>query len=345
MIGLARRWADSSWADPSRIAASLGVFAGSPACAEQTGDCTLFHLPLPRHRPGSASRKGWQAARTPGGLPVLLCGHIDNTDELATRLGLAGPVLHRSPERLYAAAFQQWGDDADLHIVGHYAALVALADGRVRMARSPLGGNPLFYAADHTGMVACSVYRPIFAAGWPQRLRPDSLLGTIGLRFDDDGEATPFEGVRQVPDGAIVHLSSAGATTRRWYDITALPEVRLPRDEDYVEQARELIARSVASALRQADSPAMSLSGGLDSPIVAAEVLRQLPQEQRLPAFTFHPLDEWQENVPPTSFADERGHVRAFAAMHPRLDVHYIDNREVDFDSKAHELFLAGSTA
>ena len=44
MIGLARFWRPPGWADPSRIAASLGLFAGAPANAEFSGDIALFTL-------------------------------------------------------------------------------------------------------------------------------------------------------------------------------------------------------------------------------------------------------------------------------------------------------------
>ena len=37
----------------------------------------------------------------------------------------------------FAAAVARWGDDADRRLIGSYAAITALPDGSLRLARSP----------------------------------------------------------------------------------------------------------------------------------------------------------------------------------------------------------------
>ncbi|PLK27081.1 asparagine synthase-related protein [Novosphingobium sp. TH158] len=342
MIGAGIRWAANSWLDASRIAPSLGLFAGHPAASETRDGLTLSRLARPR----GPSPRGWRAVRSPAGNPVLICGWIDNCDRIAADLGVdrASPQ-GQDEEYLYGAAFDRWGDGAEARISGLYASIIALPDGRLRLARSPLGAYPLFYAHTPTGAVACSIPRPVFAAGWPQKLRSDALLSQLAFELEDDKAASAYDGLMQVPEGSVAYLSPAGVTCRRWYDITAIPPTRFARDEDYVEQANALLAESVGHALAAARKPAVSLSGGLDSSIATAEIVRQLPAGQRLPSFTFHPPDDWQGNVPPTNFADEREYVRAFVAQYPQIDPHFIDNRGIGFDHKAREFFLATSTA
>ncbi len=338
MIGLTRRWSANAWVDGSRFAPSLGLFAGASSDSEDCGEYSLFKLAAPRARP----TRSWRAQRSAGGLPVLLNGWIDNRIELAQALGFdpASPSA-QSLEYLYGCAFERWGDAADARISGLYAAIVVLPDGRIRLSRSPIGAYPLFYASNRQGAAVCSIPRPIFAAGWPKALCKKAFLASLAFELEPDKEASQYEGIRQVPDGAIVYLSPDGVKGQRWYDLTALPEVRLRRDEDYVEQANALLAESVGHALAQAKNPAVSLSGGLDSSICADEILRQLPAGQRLKSFTFHPLDDWTGQVPPTNFADERDYVRQFAAMHPQLDACFLENRDIGFDHKADEFFLA----
>ncbi len=337
MIGLARKWAPSGWADTNRIAASLGLFAGHPADSEIGADISLFNLAGPRARP----TRGWRAARSPSGIAVLLYGWIDNPHDLAARLGLN----YQTPELLYGAAIDAWGDRGDAQITGTYATIMPMPDGRIRMARSPLGGWPLFYASDRDAAVVCSIPRPLFAAGWPQRLCQQHLLDTLALDLKADDPETLYKGVMTAPDGAITYLARDGVSVNRWYDPTTLAPVRFRRDADYVEAANSLLADAVRNALSLSGKPAATLSGGLDSAIMTAEILRQLPADQRLPTFTFHPLDEWNGPVPPSNFADDRPYVRAFAAMHPRIDTHFVDNRGASFDHKAQEFFLACSTA
>ncbi|MFM5907550.1 MAG: asparagine synthase-related protein [Novosphingobium sp.] len=342
MIGLTRIWTASSWVDRTRFAPSLGLFAGAPSNLEFSDNTGLFRLDAPRARPS----RGWRAQRSPGGLPVLLNGWIDNRAELARSLGLDPDApASQSFEYLYGCAFERWGDQADARISGLYAAIIPLADGRVRLARSPLGAYPLFYATDGHAMAVCSIPRPIFAAGWPKALRAEALLANLAFQLQMDKEASQYEGLSQVPEGAIAYVSPEGVTCSRWYDLTAVPEVRYRRDEDYVEHANALLAESVGHALSQARNPGVSLSGGLDSSICTDEILRQLPAGQRLKSFTFHPLDDWKGQVPPTNFADERDYVRQFVAMHPRIDPTFIDNRDVGYDHRAEEFFLAMGTA
>ena len=107
--------AGTAGAEPERAAASLGIFAGHPADWERCGTDFAAELPSPR----AARRPGWTAARSPAGHPVLLAGWIDNRTELEAELG-TGPC---DPARLYAAAVERWGIDADRRVIGNYAAL------------------------------------------------------------------------------------------------------------------------------------------------------------------------------------------------------------------------------
>lgn len=337
MIGVSRRWASSSWVDGARAARSLGLFAGCSSEFEEAGASSFFKQVSPRSKP----TRSWRATRSQSGLTVLLYGWIDNPKDLAAALGLRT----LDPELLYVAAFERWGDRVDARINGLYSAIIALPDGRLRLARSAPGGFPLFYAANSEAAIVCSIPRPIFAAGWPQRLREDMFLSHLGFQVQETQEETQYHDLWQVPASAIVYLSPDGPQTIHWYDVAALPDTRYLRDNDYVEAAQVLLADSVRNALASSSKPAVSLSGGLDSPIATVEVLRQLPVDQRLLTFTFCPVSGWSGKEPPTCFADERGHVSAFAKMHPQIDAHFVDNAGIGFDDKAEELFLACSTA
>lgn len=337
MIGLARRWADWSWLDPARIPASLGLFAGHPCDSETTVEAAFFNLAGPRAKPG----RGWRAVRSPSGWPVLLSGWIDDSAELAAALGCPASS---TPELLYGTALEKWGDLSDSRINGCYASIVLMPDGRVRMARSPLGGRSLFYASTRDAALICSIPRPFFAAGWPQKLRHEGLLRAVAHERDDD-QLSQYQGLHRVPDGSIAYLSRDGVQLDRWYDLEALEPIHLPRDEDYLATANALLAAATRNALSASKRPAMTLSGGLDSAIVCDEILRQLPAGQRLDSFTFYPVKGWNGANPPGSFADDRPFVREFAAMHPALDAHMVDNSTVAWDHMAREFFLACGTA
>lgn len=335
MYFFSRIWGNPDRIAPGRGAQSLGLFAGHAAdlCSDG-GDC-FSELPAPRAR----SRPGWRVARSPLGNPVLLLGWIDNADELAQRLGLNNPT----PESIYGAAVDRWGAEADSHIIGEYATLMTLPDGSIRMARSPWGSFPLFFHHGHAGFMACSILRPMFAAGLDNQIRPDAIERLLAFELPD-GTTSQFEGIDMVRGGQIVIANRDGWSARTWYDPLDIREVRFKCDEDYVDATNALLTEAVQKALRLAKKPAMTLSGGLDSSIVCDEMLRQMPAGQKLTSITFVPLPEWDGRAVDGLFGDDGPYVREFIRTHPGLDPIFVDNRDHDFLSYSNEMFLGGDS-
>lgn len=331
MFYLARTWGDPAWCAPDRAASSLGLFAGHPADHCRHGADFFAELAGPR----APNRKGWTVARSPGGKPVLLLGVIDNVDELAADLGVTG-----GPERVYGAAVERWGDQADRQVIGEYASLVALDEGTVRLARSPWSGYPLYYHLGRDGVMAASIQRPLFAAGLAMTLRPGMVERLAALESIDDAHSQ-FEGIEQVGGGTVVLLGRTGQHKVSFYDPLAIPAVRFKRDGEYVEAAGAMLGEAVGKCLRGARRPGVTLSGGLDSALVCDEMLRQAPAGQSLKAFTFVPLDEWDGTTAPHMFGSDRPHVEAFLRGHPGLDHQFVDNRGLDFLSLQDERLLA----
>ena len=332
MILFARQWQAPSWLDTDRAAASLGLFAGHPASSHRDGPDFFAELTAPRARPGA----NWRAAHSPGGLAVLLHGWIDNAAVLAATLD--APRLNHA--QLYGAAIERWGMAADRHVVGAYAAIVRMPDGRVRLSRSPWESPPLFVHRDRNVLVACSLTRPIFAAGLERQLRASAIDEMLTMRLPDD-RASMFERVEQIPHGTVAIASRETLMLDRWYDPLSLPETEFESDEAYVEAGNALLAEAVAAALRHCEKPGLALSGGLDSAIVGDEILRQLPDGQTLPSFTFCPLPDWDGVTARGGFGDDWPWVEAFAAMHPALRPYAVDNRDRGFDDASAAYFAA----
>ena len=332
MILFQREWRGASWSDPRRALSSLGLFAGHAPDSEFSGSDLLAQLGGPRVRPD----RRWRAARYAGGCPALLCGWLDNGEDIARELGIEGA----SAARVYAEAYARWGNEAERRLVGTYAAILGLPDGRVRLTRSPWGGRSLFYRNDPDVTLACSIPRPLFAAGIAKVLRQDAIDRLVTMELPDD-RASLFQGISMVPHGSEVILSPEGETCTRWYDPLDLIPVRLGNDDEYVEAAQERLGNAVRCALRGAEKPGILLSGGLDSALVTAEILAQLPAGARFPSYTFHPAANFAGTVPAGKFADDRPLVEAFAEMHPALAPHFTDNAAIAFDDRAEQVFAA----
>ena len=333
MLALWRDWSGSPVRYSDRIAASLGMFAGFPSAYHASGDTAAAFLSSPRLK---APIRHWKPHRTASGDVVLFHGRIHNFAELAEQLGISD----NDPAALYGAAVLRWQYDADHIVIGEYCSIIAQAD-KLRLVRSPWSAPPLYHCNFDGQTIAASVPRVLLAAGLPADLDPIRLADNLYFNLLDRTRGW-YRGMHRVAYGSVVTLDRRGGIeTRQFYDPRALPEVRLARDQDYVETAYNLLGEATAKAMKGAKSPGIMLSGGLDSPLVAAAAMQQLPPGQRLPSFTFAPGDDWRDRLPSGMFGDEREFVRAFAAMHPALEPHFTQNPGIGFDTRWLELFSA----
>ena len=272
---------------------------------------------------------------------TVLDGWIDNAAILAAELGLHSP----SPAQLYEAAFQKWGDRCEERVIGHYAALTKPAAGTLRLARSPIEAPPLFYARLQDGAwAAASLPEAFFTLGLSRQLDWDELADLLALDIGRPARGSVFEGVERVPPGTIVTLSGDGVRIDPWY--SARPRVPTPRRScrDHIAEVDRLLGEACNAALTAARNPALALSGGLDSPVVADELLRQQQPGSVLHGLTFVPHPSAGAAETAERFADEWPIVERFAADRPALRVHRVDPGPGGFDYRFREIAgLAGS--
>lgn len=271
------------------------------------------------------------------GLRAAFCGWIDNAEQLADELGVGGD----NPACLYAAAVARWGKRADARVIGSYAAALVMPEGELRLARSPWDAPPLYYHGAEDRLIASPLLRVLFAAGVPRLPDYERIVDELALDWRSGDEAAWYRGIGMVPLGAVVTLGAAGTSTDRWY----VPPVPTP-DADYdearaVNRTLVLLDEAAGKALAWAGKPALALSGGLDSPLVARALLDRLAPEGRLAAITFAPDIEWRGDTPPGTMGDETGLVGEFAAANPRLDWHVAERQPGAFDRRAREMFNA----
>lgn len=295
-------------------------------------------LPSPRW---DGAKPQWRPGGMDQGMPTVLVGWLDNRAELCAALDCPPGTQDAD---VYALAIARWSDEADRHCIGVYAAATVLPDGTLRLARSPWGGPPLFWAGDETGVAVASVPRCLFAAGHPRQLKP-GLLADLLFLLENCDEEHYYRGVRRVPHGCVVHLSRSAERRHCWYDPADISVQATVRDDETVRHAQHLLDRSAALGLEGASKPGMLLSGGLDSPLAADAVMRQMGPGRTLHSYTAVPLPEWEGAALPAMYGDERPAVEAFAAMHPALRPHFVDQANTDFDATLEPMMLAMGTA
>ena len=278
---------------------------------------------------------------------MLFAGHLDNGAEAARALGLSCPAPgdHQALAALYGAALLKWGEQADLRLIGEYAVIVVNeAQDNVRLARSPLRAPPLHYYADDQRVIASPTLGVIFGCGVERRLDDSKLADMAYFNASDEARGW-FEQVRRVPLGSQIHLTPERQACRSYYDFEALPRMPQMTPAERVERAQELLAEGTRAALAGSNKPALMLSGGLDSALVAVKALEVMPASVPLNTYTFVVEPGWVRHDHPGEIADERPLVEAFCAMHPRLVPHYFDNADRRLDNRLTELFFATGSA
>ena len=337
MLALAWAWGDTAHdnlrATSARLAASLCSGIGGHAGTAEIGTLQLACRP---HRSSHALARSWRPAILPSARIALFHGYFDNSERIAEELA----TDPRDPAQLYGLAVEQWGDETECRVIGEYCAVIVDPERRsLRLSRSPLRGPPLYYFHDRDLVAVASVPRALFASGVEQRLNEERVADSALINFSDR-ESSWFENISRVPHGHIVELArGTPRQLRKAYNLFASPQVRMETDAEYIARASELLDEGVKACLKGFASPGATLSGGLDSPQVTVRALAALPDEQRLPTFTFIPEAGYDGRVQSGMVGDERPIVEAFAAMHPRLEPHFTANEGYGHDYRWNDFF------
>ena len=185
------------------------------------------------------------------------------------------------------------------------ASILVSADGRrVELARDVMGQRALVWARTTTALVVASGEDILLAdPAFARDLDLDWFAALLaGVSPEDDSSA--YRSIRILPMGSRMSLVDGKLVTQR--DALA-PDasVAAMTDAEVVERFGDLVDRAVRRSLRGVARPAISLSGGLDSALVAESVARRWSGSGRPVAVAFG-FDRWPE-------VDERPLARAVA--------------------------------
>ncbi len=251
---------------------------------------------------------GAQPMPSPTGALFAMNGEVHDYLEHRARLRAEGAYFSsRGDTEVLLRLFERGGPEALSRVTGMFAfAWCDPVNGVLALGRDPFGVKPLLYvddpergevrfASDLSGLLSLPGGRP--------RLDLDALCERLAFQ-SSIGDRTLVAGVRSVPPGCVLRFSAAGeGRERRYHDVVYQTETG--RSEgSWTEEVRAEVTRAVRLALRAEVPVGLTLSGGLDSGLVAGAAA--LAQGPGLPAFTGY-FDEGPD-------FDERPHARRAAA-------------------------------
>lgn len=323
------------------MASALAAGTGKNASQHQTASARFARLWAGR------PPRGWAPAQA-GPWQLLFAGHLDNAASLSGALAAPVPAAGDADAlaRFYGRALLAWGDATDCRLIGEYAVIaVNGSSGLLRLARSPLRAPPLHYCIEPHRAVASTAPRALFACGIPREVDETKLADMAWFNAGEE-QRSWFKGIARVPLGSVVEIAQGGPErARRYYDPGRLPRLPKADPRDYLAQADALLAEGTRAALAGSNRPAVMLSGGLDSPLVALKVLELIGPERGLDTYTLIPEPGWNGWAPPDRYGSERPFVEAFCKMHPGLRPHFIDNRDSRCDDRLLAMFHATGSA
>ena len=215
---------------------------------------------------------------SPDGRWVLVYnGEIYNYVELRSELESSGAwTFHTSSDtEVVLAALVVWGDQAVHRFNGMWAlCLVDTQERTAFLSRDRFGIKPLFYQgqADGSLVFASRVDALQSISDRPSAPSLEHLRGFLTYGVSDWGSETFHAGVLELPPGHNLKIDSQGRRgIVRYYDP---PKV----DRAIIADSHELehmIDDSIRLQLRSDVPVAITLSGGLDSSIIAALTARQ----------------------------------------------------------------------
>ena len=204
---------------------------------------------------------------------------LDGRAELRAALDRSGSGIgHSVPDsELILRAYAKWGSACVEHLRGDFSfAIWDARNKRLFCARDQFGVKPFYYASVGSVLVFSNtldcIRRHPAVSG-----RLNDLAIAEFLLFDmiREPEATSFADIGRLPPAHTLVCEQAGISVRRYWVLPVSAPLHHKRPGECVEQFRELLDQAVADRLRT-NRVGVLMSGGLDSPTVAASAQRIL---------------------------------------------------------------------
>jgi asparagine synthase (glutamine-hydrolysing) len=220
-----------------------------------------------------------EAIQRVAGSNIVFDGAIDNRAELSAllRRGAKAPLLADDDSLLVLELFSSLGTDAFQQIAGQFAG--ALWDGRrLLLVRDRIGYAPLYFTLAGDRFIFASEYKALLGLDEvPARPNRDAIQVIQSTKWVLPG-ATCLEGVYPVAPGTWMAVERSGIHTARFWD---LPIRIMHQDENrHIATLRSSFLDTLRHQTAPYDRIGVSLSGGLDSAVMAAGARAVAPDKE-----------------------------------------------------------------
>jgi asparagine synthetase B (glutamine-hydrolysing) len=178
---------------------------------------------------------------------------------------------HYSMSEQVARAFLRWGDQCVEHLEGQWSFLVLEPKRRVALAARDAGGtHPLYYRSFRGGWLLGNCARSLATPNSLPACKVDKesvverLAGVKPRPW-----STMFQGVNRLAPGCRLILTGADIAVDAWWQPVPWEDDQELSEPEQLDHYRNALIASVRDSFSNAQSPCISLSGGLDSSTIA----------------------------------------------------------------------------
>ncbi len=256
---------------------------------------------------------------------IVYNGELYNYRELRDELENRGHHFRSATDtEVLLAAWDEWGEKALDRFDGMFAFAIWDTERReLTIARDHLGVKPLYYLLRGSLFAFASEAKSLFEIdGVYREPDPDAIASTLLFLWVPEPK-TGYKGVMKLEAGCYAVVRDGTMTINRYWDVpVGLWRNEAPRsEEDYVEELREILERTVRRQMI-ADVPVGAfLSGGLDSSVVVA-LMRKI-SSGTIRTYTIAFSDEDKKMEAMSDDARYARHVSAlFETEHEEIEAH-----------------------
>jgi asparagine synthase (glutamine-hydrolysing) len=212
------------------------------------------------------------------GRAIVFNGMIYNFRALRDELRGAGHRFASDTDtEVLLAGWAAWGEALLPRLIGMFAfALWDPARGQLILARDRFGKKPLLYRHDGRRTAFASQLHALQCLSDTAEIDPAALRLYCALRYLPEPWSI-VRGVKKLPPGHMARVTTDGVTVERWYDLATARPPRIADEAAAKAELRDRFDTAVRDRL-VADVPVGAfLSGGIDSALVAASMVRAAP--------------------------------------------------------------------
>ncbi len=209
---------------------------------------------------------------------LVFNGEIYNFQELRKNLEDKGHKFYtNSDTEAIVHLYEEYGDDCVSRLEGMFCfALWDTKQKKLFIARDRLGIKPLYYHFDSGRLRFASEMKSLVSdRSIPREVDPESVALFFSFMYVPAPRSI-FKGIRKLPAASTLTFRNGDITISQYWDLSFEAKASAaPRSlNEYIEEARDVLAASVKKRLISDVPLGVFLSGGIDSSAIVA-MMRQ----------------------------------------------------------------------